>query len=56
MAEILKIVRRGPRCTTWRNISGGEGGGYLQCDLTDGHPGPLHYDESDEIWWFSDAR
>jgi hypothetical protein len=38
-----------------RNVSGGDGG-YLRCDLAPDHPGPLHYDESDEIWWFSDAR
>jgi hypothetical protein len=55
VAELLKIVRRGPRCGVRRNVSGGDGG-YLRCDLAPDHPGPLHYDESDEIWWFSDAR
>jgi hypothetical protein len=56
MVELLKIVRRGVRCVAYRGIGGGDGNGYLRCDLASGHPGPLHYDESDEIWWFSDAR
>jgi len=56
VAELLKIVRRhAGRCGASRAVGGGDGA-YLQCDLADGHPGPLHYDDSDEIWWFSDAR
>lgn len=56
MAELLKIVRRhANRCGASRAVGGGDGA-YLQCDLSDGHPGPLHYDDADEIWWYSDAR
>ena len=27
----------------------------LRCDLPPKHPGPLHYDDYDQIWWSSDA-
>jgi hypothetical protein len=56
MAELLRVVRRGPDCGTVKAVSGpDEHGAYLRCDLAPGHPGPLHYDSADRIWWFAVA-
>lgn len=54
MPELLKIVLRGLTCSTWKKV-GGTGESWLRCDLKPDHPGPLHYDEDDRIWWFADA-
>lgn len=56
MAELLRIVRRGPDCGAVKPVSGpNEHGAYLRCDLGPDHPGPMHYDSADLIWWFADA-
>ena len=55
MPELLRTVSRGAHCIAVASVGGGEGGGYLMCSLKPDHPGPLHYDDQDQIWWFADA-
>jgi hypothetical protein len=56
MAELLKVMFRGITCDKRATVRGfGDEAGYLQCDLTPGHPGPLHYDAGDRIWWAADS-
>ena len=58
MAEpLLSVVRRGPRCDQWQLVtsSDGEQSAHVACNLKPGHPGPLHYDEADGIWWAVDS-
>lgn len=51
MGALLSTTnRRASRCPESVDVGGGTGA-YLQCDLTEGHPGPLHYDRADGIWW-----
>ena len=54
MAELLKALYRGPRCTATARVGAvddGDQSGTLLCNLQPEHPGPLHYDAADRIWW-----
>ena len=52
MAELLKTTNRAAgRCEAEAPISDLAS---LLCDLTRDHPGPLHYDRTDGIWWAAD--
>jgi hypothetical protein len=53
MAELLKLALRGEVCPAEAQVGADSVG--LVCDLNPGHPGPLHYDRIDRIWWFADA-
>lgn len=58
MAEpLLSVVRRGSRCPAWQPVSSpdGEQLTHLACNLKPDHPGPLHFDEADGIWWAADG-
>jgi hypothetical protein len=52
---LLSVVRRGLHCAAEHEVSGGDERAYLRCDLKVPHPGPLHYDAYDKIWWSADA-
>jgi hypothetical protein len=59
---LLAIVRRGLRCQEWAQVGNTVGNtddspttGTLVCNLKPGHPGPLHYDATDRIWWRADG-
>ncbi len=54
MAELLRTMARGPVCTAWHPMNGDQTV-FLRCDLRENHPGPLHYDAADQIWWHADA-
>jgi hypothetical protein len=56
VAELLTLALRGERCTEEKDITVGGGNGHaiLVCDLKPGHPGPLHYDHVDRVWWSVD--
>jgi hypothetical protein len=52
MGDLLKVKMRGAHCDASAVVSGSDMGAvYLLCNLAIGHPGPLHYDAIDEIWW-----
>lgn len=55
MADLLKIVRRGETCPAGVTVTG-EADASLICDLEPDHPGPLHYDATDAIWWSTDRK
>lgn len=41
-------------CRVFVIVSGDEENTELICGLQDGHPGPLHHDGVDGIWWALD--
>lgn len=59
MTELLRVVLRGESCAVTAIVGSlarpGHVGGTLICDLKPGHTGPLHYDNTDKIWWSADA-
>jgi hypothetical protein len=55
LAELLRIVERGERCAETARVTAADDDGLLICDLKPGHLGPLHYDNTDKIWWSADA-
>lgn len=54
MAEFLRIKRRGERCPETATVTGAPEDSALVCDLNPDHPGPLHYDDTDQVWWAAD--
>jgi hypothetical protein len=52
---LLGIVKRGERCAETAAVreaaDADESVGVLVCSLGPNHPGPLHYDAIDGIWW-----
>jgi hypothetical protein len=53
MGALLSTTsRRADQCLAHVPVSG-EIDAVLICDLKRDHPGPLHYDRTDEIWWAS---
>jgi hypothetical protein len=59
VAEFLSLVWRGENCPASAIVGSvaepGTAPGTLQCGLKPGHPGPLHYDAVDRIWWSADG-
>ncbi len=55
MAELLRIVERGERCAETARVTAADDDGLLICDFKPDHPGPLHYDKVDKIWWSANA-
>lgn len=57
MAELIRLALRGEHCTEEADVTvgGGEGHAVLICDLQAQHPGPLHYDMQERVWWAKDG-
>ena len=53
---LLALGSGSNRCPADKDItgSGGDGHAVLVCDLKQDHPGPLHYDRVDRVWWSAD--